>query len=232
MKTLQKLLLSIGMLLLCTFTSIAQCDFLCSLTAGTNKTSLCPGNPINIGTATCLTLCKAGCTYSLSWSPSGGTNCTATVSPTTTTTYTLTATLSGNCCPFGASGSCNIPPGSTCANGIQKTSTMTVTVNSSGCRIVSPLLGVEENSNFLTISPNPNSGIFKTTISQGGWSMINLEKSVPLIAVYDNTGKLVLDKEVLTIESEIDITSLAKGIYFIRIIDGENILAVKKVVHN
>ncbi|MCC7302441.1 MAG: T9SS type A sorting domain-containing protein [Bacteroidia bacterium] len=212
--------------------AFAQCEWPCTVNAGSDKTSLCPGNAVTIGVSGCLSSsdCKPGCSYTVSWSPSGGTACTATVYPTVTTTYTMTVTLNGSCCPAGATGSCNTPPGATCSNGVTRTDQVTVTVNSTGCRIINPGIVQEESNSAISLSPNPTSGHFNLTLNDDLFKILDLSKSTPIIGVYDVNGKLIIQSDITGKINPIDISSYSAGTYFIKLIDGDTLLGYKVLI--
>ncbi|MBK8599793.1 MAG: T9SS type A sorting domain-containing protein [Flavobacterium sp.] len=80
-----------------------------------------------------------------------------------------------------------------------------------------------ETNNSFTVIPNPTSG--KIAISKATTLNSNEDYS---IAIYDATGKLLLEKKRAT---EIDLTDYAAGIYFAKITGG-TFSEVQKIIRN
>ncbi|MBA2612722.1 MAG: T9SS type A sorting domain-containing protein [Bacteroidetes bacterium] len=80
---------------------------------------------------------------------------------------------------------------------------------------------IEADASSLSIYPNPNNGKFDLTVDA------DYEKN---IIVYDYTGKIVFEKNKISDRSiNIDITNVAKGIYFVKIIS-DNQTVTKKII--
>ncbi len=90
--------------------------------------------------------------------------------------------------------------------------------------------GTLSNQNFelknIAIFPNPSAAIFN--ISSGN-------KKIDSVEVYDVSGKIILTKvntaSVINEQVSLDLTNVAKGIYFVKIYaDGLN--TVKRIIKN
>lgn len=75
------------------------------------------------------------------------------------------------------------------------------------------------NSEF-KIYPNPTNGYF---------TIISNQKEIKRISIIDMTGKIVLEKNIYSKKSNIDMTSFSNGIYFIKI-QTESFIINKKIV--
>lgn len=69
----------------------------------------------------------------------------------------------------------------------------------------------------VSIYPNPTSG----------WLTITSKESISAVEVYNQVGQLVLQTGS---SASIDISGFSKGIYFVRLIDANNLVMVKKVI--
>lgn len=88
--------------------------------------------------------------------------------------------------------------------------------------------GILSNENFelenISVYPNPSNGVFN--ISMGNVNVTSIE-------VYDLMGKLIIPKiNGITIDNQttIDLSSAAKGIYFVKIIDDNKHQTVKRII--
>ena len=81
---------------------------------------------------------------------------------------------------------------------------------------------IDENSNALTVAPNPTTGIVRCTL--------NDEFTNARLQVLDVYGKLLMEQTVTEAVTELDFSDKASGIYFLRVIDGNNVLTTQKVV--
>ena len=82
--------------------------------------------------------------------------------------------------------------------------------------------GIAENSNALTVAPNPTTGIVRCTL--------NSNFTNARLQVLDVYGKLLMEQTVTEAVTELDFSNKASGIYFLRVIDGNNVLTTQKVV--
>lgn len=83
--------------------------------------------------------------------------------------------------------------------------------------------GIGENGlTFLTLSPNPTTGIVRCSI--------NSEISNARLQVLDVYGKLLMEQTVTEATAELNFSDKAAGIYFLRVIDGNKVLTTQKVV--
>jgi hypothetical protein len=87
--------------------------------------------------------------------------------------------------------------------------------------IPSGILAGSEDSEGLNVYPNPNNGIFKITIN-------SVEKE-NTVTVYDLVGKVVLTKTFNTIGQTINISDQSKGVYFVKVQNG-NQVQTKKII--
>lgn len=88
------------------------------------------------------------------------------------------------------------------------------------------VVGIDElqENNFLSIYPNPNTGIF--TIDVGVFEQVNLE-------IYNISGQRVLQKILIQNITKIDLSGHAKGIYLVRITNkNTNETVIKKLIIN
>lgn len=86
--------------------------------------------------------------------------------------------------------------------------------------------GVTQRQNELanvTVFPNPTHGIIYYRIS-------GFEGAVSDIQVYDMYGRSVIIDHNNTLENAIDLSSVAPGIYFVKLISGSSILSTSKVI--
>lgn len=81
--------------------------------------------------------------------------------------------------------------------------------------------GVSEHSNLLSISPNPTSDIVRCDLN--GLNNVRLQ-------VLDIYGKLLMEQTVTNSAAEIDLSDKASGVYFLRVVDGHNVLTTQKVI--
>ena len=79
---------------------------------------------------------------------------------------------------------------------------------------------IDEYNDVVGLYPNPNRGIFTIKLK-------DIDKA--LVKIYSTTGKLIYSKPMNTASMNIDMTGYAKGIYFVRILSGENAY-VKKLI--
>jgi hypothetical protein len=77
---------------------------------------------------------------------------------------------------------------------------------------------IQSNTNF-SLYPNPNNGVFTLVIEN--------RFSNSLIEIYDVMGKKVISKRLLQVKSEINLVDYPKGIYFVKIMSGDNIFTEK-----
>ncbi len=80
---------------------------------------------------------------------------------------------------------------------------------------------ISEHSNLLSISPNPTSDIVRCNLN--GLNNVRLQ-------VLDIYGKLLMEQTVTNSAAEIDLSDKASGVYFLRVVDGNNVLTTQKVI--
>jgi len=156
-----------------------------------------------------------------SWAPSTGLSCTTCPNPsaTVTTTRTYTLTVSHNNAT---------PPTVNCVNDgccDAVVDFVTITVDCSCCRLINPAMEPEVSGKNIQVFPNPSNGQVKVTFGE--------VKANTTINVFDATGQNVYSGKPLTENQkdvEIDLSEEAKGVYFIKIMSGEELLEFKKII--
>jgi hypothetical protein len=94
-------------------------------------------------------------------------------------------------------------------------------------RIAQNTKNFESNGNDIHLYPNPNNGIF--TLNYQLKNVANAE-----VIVEDVTGKLIYQKKLNTeiTDTVLQLTDAKNGIYFVKVMNGKEILSVNKVVIN
>jgi len=82
----------------------------------------------------------------------------------------------------------------------------------------------EEVNEDITIHPNPSTGRFQLTMAGGG------SVSRTQVFIYNVLGEIIYQSEITTPQSEIDISNQSKGIYFVKVISGDEVF-VDKIVY-
>lgn len=82
-------------------------------------------------------------------------------------------------------------------------------------------LSVDEYNNVIGIYPNPNNGSFTIKLK-------DINKA--FVKVYSTTGKLVYSKLMNTTIMNIDLSAYAKGVYFVRLLSGDNAYTKKLIL--
>ena len=80
---------------------------------------------------------------------------------------------------------------------------------------------INENSNILSIAPNPTNGIVRCNFN-------NVENV--RLQVLDVYGKLLMEQVIMDSSVEINLSDKASGIYFLRVMDGNSVLTTQKVI--
>jgi hypothetical protein len=85
-------------------------------------------------------------------------------------------------------------------------------------------VGIQENSfgSNVLISPNPTNGLLNISF--------NTLPQNTKIELYNSIGALVLTKEMSNKNNTINVSELSSGIYFMKVLEGNNVVVVKKVV--
>jgi hypothetical protein len=174
----------------------------CNVDAGPDLSICCPGGSVIIGVSASATICS--CTnYAYQWTPTVGlsspNNLTTTASPSSTTVYTLCMTAyKKNGCAIFCCQACDV---------------VTVTVNNSCCRLVHPGSATGKYAASINIFPNP------------AQTSLNVEMGISLvngsIQIFDVNGKMVWQKKEVTEKNKlsIDVSTLPRGIYFLKAYD-------------
>lgn len=123
--------------------------------------------------------------------------------------------------------------GVTNATSFQPSTTQTYTVSSTGAFnncvnsdvitiVVNPCTSIQEfdAKNQLSIQPNPNNGIF--TLHS------NFTKSV--ILIFDVTGKKVFEKSTSDNTTQVNLSNLESGVYYIQLTEGNKTLTKKMLI--
>ncbi len=79
---------------------------------------------------------------------------------------------------------------------------------------------IAQYNNMVGIYPNPNTGLFTVKLK-------NIQKAS--VKIYTTTGKLVYSKPMNTATMTVDMSGYAKGVYFVRVLSGDNTY-VKKLI--
>lgn len=81
-------------------------------------------------------------------------------------------------------------------------------------------------TNNISISPNPNNGTFKITVTEN-----NNPIAVKELKVYDLMGKVIWQTGASSYnEFDVDITNYSQGIYYVRSVNEDGVIEVKKLV--
>ena len=70
----------------------------------------------------------------------------------------------------------------------------------------------------ITVYPNPASGVLNVNLNNSSNSVFNL---------FDAAGRKVMSKNLVNANNTIDIIGLAKGIYQVQVVNGENVTTKK-----
>lgn len=191
--------------------SLAQAQ--CTVDAGPNISFCCGGQTDTLRGHFWDTLCP--CTNKLyQWTPTVGlsnpNSLTTAVTPTGTTVYTLCATAFQKN-QFGA---CKV----VCCQACDQ---VTVSVNNSCCRITG--IQAASLSSGIKVYPSPAKNLLVVEIA-------NLKSDQ--IQMYDINGKLILRETTNDKQSryEMNVGNLSRGIYILKIMEGERELSKQKVI--
>lgn len=123
--------------------------------------------------------------------------------------------------------------GVTNATSFQPTTTETYTVSSTGAFnncvnsdeitiVVNPCTSIEEfdGKNQFSIQPNPNNGVFILHS--------NFTKSV--ILIFDITGKKIVEKSTSDYTTQLNLSNLESGVYYIQLAEGNKTLTKKMII--
>ena len=109
----------------------------------------------------------------------------------------------------------------TAYSGIYATKTEDFTVDEEeNITIILDVLDINETSNNINIYPNPSNGLFN----------IKLENTNSTINIYNINGQLIVTQETNNSNTTIDLSSQAKGVYFIKITSEGNIFNDKIII--
>ncbi len=86
--------------------------------------------------------------------------------------------------------------------------------------IIEPATAINEKENNINIYPNPSNGIFN----------INLENTDNTIEIYNINGQLILSQKANDSNTTIDLSSQAKGVYFVKITSEQNVYNNKIII--
>ncbi len=83
--------------------------------------------------------------------------------------------------------------------------------------------GIAENgTSFLTISPNPTTGVLRCNFSN--------ELTNARLQVFDVFGKLLIEQPVTENTTVLDLSNRASGVYFLRVVSDNKVVTTQKVV--
>jgi hypothetical protein len=179
-------------------------DAQCIIDVGPDQTICCPGGSVDLYASLAATNCPCSI-YQYQWTPTVGlsapTSSYTTASPNVTTTYSICITsYKGRGCGLVCCTVCSL---------------VTVYVNTSCCRLKTTTASGQYASD-IKIYPNP--AIDNITID------INLPLENAEINIYDVAGRIVWQKKNVNEKDKhnVDISKLIKGIYFVKVMSGNN----------
>src|SRR5665213_457419 len=203
-------ILTVGVLSSFKFISKNGSGTACTADAGPDKHVCCSGGTVTLGGSPTGSggSCGTPPAYCYSWSPTTGLSSSTVSNPTCTVTGTRTYTVTLNPPPP------NCTPGTCCD---EPTDQVTVSIFGSCCRLANPEQQNEVDEGDIKVFPNPSSGNLTVEIPD-----VKVNTS---ITVYDVSGQNVITKDnILDKTTIIDLSPLAKGIYFVRVIDADHVL--------
>jgi hypothetical protein len=148
-----------------------------------------------------------------------------------------THTLSNNVSGYGKIATLHYQISSTLATDQTLTLGVSQVNQSDASGVISPLtsgtgtlmalgasVGIKENSfsGNVLISPNPANGLLKISFN-------SIPQSTK-IELYNSIGALVLSETTANKNNTINVSELSSGIYFLKVLEGNKVVAVKKVV--
>ena len=77
----------------------------------------------------------------------------------------------------------------------------------------------------MNVYPNPTAGVVNVQLTMNNQPLINGE-----IQLYDMYGKWLKTVKVEGKVTELDLSTFAAGVYFVKAIDGQQLIGVRKVV--
>jgi hypothetical protein len=83
------------------------------------------------------------------------------------------------------------------------------------------IVSVEEWGRSIVVYPNPASKQLT----------IELSEKADTFFVYDNAGRIVLEEQFKTLRHELNLSSLSKGIYYLKVKQGKRLQVVKLLIH-
>ena len=110
-------------------------------------------------------------------------------------------------------------------NANQSSSTGIISPLTSGsCSLTTLAVGIKENfmNRNISISPNPTNGLLNINFSS-----ISQNTKIEL---YNSIGALVLTETMINKNNTINMSDLSNGIYFMKVLEGNKVVEVKKVV--
>ena len=178
--------------------------------SGTGPSTDCDA-PINVASnyvtanSATITWGGPGLNWTLEYGPAGFTQGSGTTVTAQNPTYTLTG--------LAANTAYDVYIRTNCTSGSSTWAHTTFTTSGGNA--------ISENSNILSIAPNPTTGIVRCNFNN-----VNNTR----LQVLDVYGKLLMEQVVTESTTEIDFSDKASGIYFLRVIDGNSILTTQKIV--
>lgn len=94
-----------------------------------------------------------------------------------------------------------------------------------GCNAV----GIEENSieNSIDVFPNPNNGVLNVEFNNASLGSLSENITIELI---NTLGQTVISKTITTENESINLKQFKSGIYFLKLMQNNNVIATKKVI--
>ena len=86
-----------------------------------------------------------------------------------------------------------------------------------------------ENNNIIKIYPNPTNGVFNLVISNPT-KPARPAGGNTIIEIYNSLGALVLSKQTSTEQNTIELTDQANGLYFVKVMSDNKIIATQKIM--
>ncbi|MBK7966977.1 MAG: T9SS type A sorting domain-containing protein [Bacteroidetes bacterium] len=93
------------------------------------------------------------------------------------------------------------------------------------CNTFTPIEEIDEKDGNFVIFPNPSNGIF-----QIGFVGMEINEN-PTLTIFNLLGELVYSTEINSNLMQIDLGAISKGVYLVRLNDGQTILTNKIVIH-
>lgn len=103
-----------------------------------------------------------------------------------------------------------------------------LTSGSASLLAVANTVGIKQNgklNNMIFIFPNPTNGILNIQLQNVQSSINNLQLSIT-----NTLGQILLTTNILNQTTQINIQNLSNGIYFVKVLEGEKVIGVQKII--